>query len=64
MTLDWKQIGININTEEDVVDVYVDGVRYPGSALAAPIRLSYEKHELRLKVTIWAGEEAENDIQQ
>jgi 2-phospho-L-lactate guanylyltransferase (CobY/MobA/RfbA family) len=61
MILDWKQIGININTEEDMVDVYVDGVRYPGSALAAPIRLSYEKGELRLKVTIWAGKGSESD---
>ena len=59
--MDWKQIGILINTEEEIVDVYVDGVRYPGSALAAPIRISYEKGELKLKVTIWAGEDSKND---
>lgn len=63
MIFDWKHIGININTEEDVVDVYVDGVRYPGSALAAPVRFSYEKGELRLKVTIWAGKETDDDTQ-
>jgi 2-phospho-L-lactate guanylyltransferase (CobY/MobA/RfbA family) len=62
MIFDWKQIGIHINTEEDVVDVYVDGVRYPGSVLVAPVRISYEKGELRLKVTVWAGEDAKSDI--
>jgi hypothetical protein len=62
MILDWKQIGIHVNTEEEIVDVYVDGVRYPGSALAAPIRLSYEKGEFKLKVTVWAGKDTESDI--
>lgn len=52
MSKEWRHLGITINTKEGIIDVYVDGVRYD-SALASPIRFSYEEGYLRLKTAVW-----------
>ena len=60
MDNEWKHLGIHIDTEREIVDVYMDGVRYEGAALAAPVRVSFDKGELKLKVTVWARKDGED----
>lgn len=60
--LKWKQIGLHIDTEQGLIDVYMDGVRYKGASLAAPVRVTFDEGELKLKVTVWAGEDVENNL--
>jgi hypothetical protein len=56
----WKNIGITINSELGICDVYIDGVRYD-AALASPVRFSYEEEKLRLKVGLWAKNQGDED---
>jgi len=59
----WKHLGITINTELELCDVYIDGVRYDAT-LASPVRFSYEEGELKIKVGLWSripGDKNGND---
>jgi len=58
----WRHLGIHVDTAQGLVDVYIDGVRYEDAALAAPVRVTYDEGDLKLKVTVWAGKDSEDDI--
>jgi hypothetical protein len=57
---DCNHIGFYVNTDEERVDVWIDGVLHEGASLSHPIRFSYEEGVLKLKVGVYLPKD-END---